>query len=91
MPCFLKTDVLSFKYRLIDIREFNCESLITSKEIEDKILAVLCNIKDENRYINAIIEEILNLPENKRKDYIKKLLSLSRYKKHKRNISKKKF
>ena len=82
MPDRVQTDVLNFTYQLVDIRKFNCESLISSKDIEDKILAVLCDIKNENRYINVIIEEILNLPENKRKDYIKKLLSLSRYRKN---------
>jgi len=81
MPNNIKTKNLSFFYTLKDIKEINCHSLINSNDIEDKILAVLCNIQDENRYINAIINELLALNENKRKDYIKKLLSMSRYRK----------
>jgi len=79
MPSFIRENKLSFSYTLKDIKEINCNELINSNDLEDKILAVLCNIEDENRYINAIIEEIIKLDENKRKDYIKKLLSLSRY------------
>ena len=70
---------LIFNYELKDIREIDCYELLESNDLEDKILAILCNIEDENRYINVIIDTILNLNENDRKDYIKKLLSLSRY------------
>ena len=79
MPNYIKENRLNFSYSLKDIKEINCNELINSQDLEDKILAVLCKIEDENRFINAIIEEILALDENKRKDYIKKLLSLSRY------------
>ena len=79
MPNSLNENKLNFSYILKDIKEINCNELINSNDLEDKILAVLCNIEDENKYINAIIEELIKLDENKRKDYIKKLLSLSRY------------
>ena len=75
----LNENKLNFSYILKDIKEINCNELINSNDLEDKILAVLCKIEDENKYINGIINEILKLDENKRKDYIKKLLSLSRY------------
>ena len=82
MPDNINTKNLSFHYTLKNIKEIDCNNLINSNEIEDKILAVLCNIDDENRYINAIINELLTLNENERKDYIKKLLSMSRYRKN---------
>jgi len=70
---------LNYSYTLKDIRELNCQELLNSDDFEDKLLAVLCDIKDTDRYINGIIEEILKLDENKRRDEIKKLLSFSRY------------
>jgi len=70
---------LKFNYSLKDIREINCSELLNSQDFDDKILAVLCNIENESKYINSIIFELLKLEENKRKDYIKKLFSISRY------------
>ena len=70
---------LKYSFTLKDIKELDCNELLDSNIIEDKILSVLCNIKDEDRFLNSIIQELLKLPENKRKDYIKKLLSFSRY------------
>jgi phage-related protein len=70
---------LKYSYILKDIRELNCEELLNSDEFEDKLLAVLCNIEDTDKYINGIIKELLKLDENKRKDTIKKILSFSRY------------
>jgi len=79
MPDSITENNLKFSYNLKDIKELNCKELINSNDLEDKILAVLCNIEDENRFINAIIKELLELDIKKRKDYIQKLLSLSRY------------
>jgi len=82
----IKEDKISFEYDLKDIRDINCVDLLNSKDLEDKILAVLCKIESEDKYINSIIDEILKLDEKERKDYIKKLFSLSRYR---ANINKK--
>ena len=79
MPNEIKENNLKFSYNLKDIKEINCYELINSDDLEDKILSVLCNIEDETKFINKIINELLKLEPKKRKDYIKKLLSLSRY------------
>ena len=79
MKNFIDNDVLKFKYNLKDIREIDCNSLFLSEDLDDKIIAVLCNIENKNKYVNLIIENILKLDENERKDYIIKLLSFSRY------------
>jgi predicted transposase YdaD len=79
MKNYIKEKNLNFSYTLKDIKELNCEELLNSSEFEDKLLAVLCDIKESDRYINGIIKELLKLNENKRKDAIKKLLSFSRY------------
>ena len=70
---------LKFNYSLKNIKEINCEEMINSDDLDDKILAVLCNIKNEDKYLNNILQILLKLDYNKRKDYILKLLSLSRY------------
>ncbi|MDQ7031385.1 MAG: hypothetical protein Q9M37_01510 [Desulfonauticus sp.] len=70
---------LSFEFELKDIRDIDCSYLIDSEEICDKILSVLCCIEDEERYISTLISDILRLKEKERKDAIKQVLSLSRY------------
>ena len=75
----INLDNLKFNYQLKNIKEIDCNELLTSKDFDDKILAVLCKIDDENGYINTIIQDLIKLDENQKKDYVKKLLSLSRY------------
>jgi hypothetical protein len=43
-----------------------------SPQLEDKILAVLCNVEEPERYFNKLMEELLKLPEKERADYIRK-------------------
>jgi len=47
--------------------------------MEDKILAVQCNVKDPERYFNDLFQELLKLPEKERADYIRKLLTALHY------------
>jgi predicted transposase YdaD len=79
MQHIFQEDKIIFEYILKDIKEIECAKLIQSEDLDDKILAVLCDIQNESKYINSIIDEVLKLNEKERKDYIKKLLSLSRY------------
>ncbi|WP_283400260.1 hypothetical protein [Desulfurobacterium pacificum] len=70
---------LSFKYELKDIKELSCEELMKSPRLEDKILAVLCNVETPERYFEQLIRELLSLPEKERADYIRKLLTAVHY------------
>ena len=79
MPNYIKENFLEFSYIQKDIRDINCNELLNSNDLDDKILAVLCNIQKEDIYLNTIINELLKLDDKEKKDYIKKLLSLSRY------------
>ena len=79
MPNFLETDKLKFSYELKDIKEIECKELLESDNLEDKILAVLCKVKDFEKYIFSLIDELLKLPEKQRADYIRKLLIALNY------------
>ena len=70
---------LSFSYELRDIKELSCKELMESSQLEDKILAVLCNVEEPERYFNELMEELLKLPEKERADYIRKLLTALHY------------
>ena len=72
---------LKYSYILKDIREIDCEELLASDNIEDKILSLLCEVKDEERYVRNLIREILMEEEERRKDIILKVLTLSRLRK----------
>ena len=79
MESSINTDNLSFRYELRDIKEIHCKELMESSQMEDKILAVLCNVEDPERYFTEIFEELLKLPEKERADYIRKLLTALHY------------
>ncbi len=70
---------LSFSYELRDIKELSCKELMESPDMEDKILAVLCNVKEPEQYFNQLLQELLKLPEKERADYIRKLLTALQY------------
>jgi len=79
MPDSLQSDNLSFSYQLIDIKTIKCEELLKSGNLEDKILAVLCNVKDFEKYITTVAKELMELPEKERSDYIVRLLIMLDY------------
>jgi predicted transposase/invertase (TIGR01784 family) len=70
---------LSFSYELKDIKEISCKELMESSQMEDRILAVLCNVEEPERYFNELMKEFLKLPEKERADYIRKLLTALHY------------
>ncbi len=72
----IETENLNFSYRLMDIREISCEELLKSDSLTDKILAVLCDVRNPEKYFKEVLEELYRLPRRERKDYLKKLLNL---------------
>ncbi len=72
----IETENLVYSYKLKDIREISCKELLKSDSLTDKILAVLCDVKNPERYFRELLTELYRLPERERKDYIKKLLNL---------------
>ena len=69
----LKDNGISYSYLLKDMKEIRCKELMESKSMEDKILAVLCNVEDFEDYIFKLFQELSKYPEHERKDYLQKL------------------
>ena len=74
----IKEKNLRYNYEVRDIREFDCKELIQSDDIKDNIMAVLCNIKDIDKFLKRLNEKLLNLENKKREDYLRKLFYLLR-------------
>jgi hypothetical protein len=58
MPSHLETPALSFRCRIIDIRELDGEVLLNSPRLEDNLLAILTRLADERAAIQRILERI---------------------------------
>ncbi len=78
IPSFIKEQNLRYNYEVRDIREFDCSILIESDDIADNIIAVLCNIKNIDKFFKRLREKLLNLDNQKREDYLRKLFYLLR-------------
>ena len=74
----IKWGRLSYSFELIDIRDIDCEEVVRSEYISDIIIGGLCRIRDEDRYVERLLRAIRRLSEEKRKDAIKKALTLLR-------------
>ncbi len=72
----IEIENLTFSYELKDIREISCEELFKSDSLTDKILAVLCDVREPEKYFRELLTELYKLPERERRDYLKKLLNL---------------
>ncbi|WP_456401773.1 hypothetical protein [Persephonella sp.] len=79
MKNFVKKQNIDFSFNLKDIKEIKCEELIKSEDPMDKILAVLCDVRNPDKLFDEIGRILIDLPETKRKDYMKKLLNLLSY------------
>ena len=64
---------LHFRYQLIDIREIDCHSLVHSASLGDNLLAILCQMDNEQQTVRQILQRISALDENARQDAMKKL------------------
>ena len=74
----IKWEDLEYRFKLIDIRDIDCENMVRSEYISDIIIGGLCRIKDEDRYVERLLRAIRSLSEDERKDAIKKALTLLR-------------
>ncbi len=50
--------------------------MFKSNSLTDKILAVLCDVRNPKKYFRELLIELYKLPERERRDYLKKLLNL---------------
>ena len=68
---------LTYRYRVLDIKDIDCLTLLESDKPEDVILAILCRTDDPEKTIKRILERLNDLPGKARKDYVLKLLYLA--------------
>ncbi|MBI1789650.1 MAG: DUF4351 domain-containing protein [Acidobacteria bacterium] len=69
---------LSFRYEVIDIRQFSAEALLNSHSIADNLLAILCRTSDARATVRGILERVAAQPEVVRRDWLANLLVLSK-------------
>ena len=74
----IKEQNLRYNYEVRDIREFDCSQLIESDDIKDNIMAILCDIKDIDRFLIKLQEKLSNLENKKKQDYLRKFFYLAR-------------
>jgi Domain of unknown function (DUF4351) len=58
MPARLDSESLTFKCRMVDIREFDAEPFLSSPRLEDNILAVLASLTDARDAVKRILKHI---------------------------------
>ncbi|KJR42102.1 tRNA (guanine-N1-)-methyltransferase [Candidatus Magnetoovum chiemensis] len=74
-------NLLTYGYKTIDIKDINCAELLQSDQADDIVLAVLCGSEEPEKTVTSIVKSFLPLPEQNRRDYILKLLTLSKLRK----------
>jgi len=69
---------LQYNYEVRDIREFDCTVLIQSEDIADNIIALLCDIKDIDKFFKRLNQKLEKFSSKKREDYLRKVFYLLR-------------
>src|SRR5882672_10749706 len=77
MSAKIRHDNLTFRYRIIDMRELDSEVLLQSPAIEDNLLAILCRLNDNSPAVRRILARIAQLPASRRFNAMSHLLLLS--------------
>ncbi len=77
-PNHLSFEKLSYSYDVKNIKDFDCTKLIESENIDDNIIAVLCNVKDIDKLFVKLQQKLYNLSDKKREDYLRKFIYLLR-------------
>ncbi len=77
MPSGVETEFLTYRYTLIDIRDFDGESLLNSPEIGDVILSILCRTSDPLAFLRWILQRLFQLEPSQRERCLRLLLLLS--------------
>lgn len=67
----------AFRYTLLDIRDLDSASLLTSPQIEDNVLAILTRLQDQAAAIRHILQRIATLDESERRALFAQLLIIS--------------
>jgi hypothetical protein len=68
---------LSFRYRLIDIRELDGDRLLDSEEVGDNVIAILARLRDDRAAVRRIVQRIAGIPAAGRQPAMSQLLILA--------------
>ncbi|MDW8094231.1 MAG: hypothetical protein RMI63_04280, partial [Caldimicrobium sp.] len=70
---------LEHRVKVVEMRKISCRELLESEVEEDQLLAILC--KRERDFWDRLRERVERLKEEKRRDFLMKLLMLARLRK----------
>jgi len=85
----LTNPFLYFVYKIVDLKEVDCKSLIESSQPSDWVIAVLCRMDNEIEQLRRILQKIANLPNpNQRRRYLEYLTNLLGLRKYRLNLLK---
>jgi predicted transposase/invertase (TIGR01784 family) len=74
----IKTEHINYQFDVKNIKEIDCSVLIESEDINDNVLAILCNVKDIDRLLKRLNAKLMSLDNKKREDYLRKIFYLLR-------------
>ena len=77
MSAEIQHENLTFRYRIIDMRELDSEALLQSPVIADTMLAILCRLDDTRAAVRRILARVSRLPKPQRANAMSQLLVLS--------------
>jgi hypothetical protein len=68
---------VSFRYRMIDIRELDGDRLLESPETGDNVIAILARLQDHKAAVRKIVGKLADLPDAEREMALEQLLILA--------------
>ena len=68
---------IHFEYTVIDIRDIDCQDMLSSPQLEENLLAILCRLGDKRGTIREVLKRIEALPSKERADALEKLVILA--------------
>jgi len=74
MSGHFKSPTLSFRFRVVDLRELNGRRFLESDEASDQILALLMRLKDRRKSIRRILATIATLDARARENALSQLM-----------------
>ena len=77
MPSALKTPDLTCRYTMIDIRQWNADTLLASSHPADAVLAILGRYADRTETVRRILQRIAKMKGSARKIAFSKLMILA--------------
>jgi len=77
MDSELRGPDVSFRYRLIDIRDLDGDRLLESEEVGDNVIAILARLRDQREAIRKIVGRIAGLAAAGRETALAQLLILA--------------